>query len=52
MQNEYNDRICLIFMSPAPADEENDRNRDHQNDGDDQRWNAAFTDDDVLKCGS
>ena len=43
--------ICLIFMSPAPADEEDDRDRDHQSDGDDQRWNAAFTDDDALKRG-
>ena len=38
-----------LFMLPAPEEKEDDGDGDHQNDGDDQRRNTAFPDDDILK---
>ena len=39
----------MLFVLYAPEDEEGDGNGDHQNNRDNQRGNAAFADDDILK---
>ena len=41
--------ISLFFVLPAPADEEEDGDRDHQNDRDGQRRNAVFANGNILK---
>ena len=43
------DERSLPFMLDVPTEEEADRDRDHKKDRDDQRGNAAFADDDILK---
>ena len=41
--------LRLLFMLPAPRKEAARRDRNHQNDRNDQRRDAAFADDDLLK---
>ena len=41
--------IRLLFVPPAPAEEENHRDRDHRDHRDSQRGDAASADDDILK---